>query len=191
MFVKYAKRCNAYAKPNPINASLALTIPKQMSCQPTVSSIKAVILNHNAHLLQHTVLLATLPEPPLLPHLRPRNRLHTRRLRMIRLLAPPLASRLNIPSGRTATTQSHLYQPRENRKRARNPHEHEKRRPNLCANIQFRLFSDRVTEDDEHDGCDDGCDCDDERVEEGEDCDGEREPAGEDGEGHEEDENEG
>jgi hypothetical protein len=154
--------------------------------QSPVSSIKAEYLNHNdVVLLKHIILLATLPEPFLPLHrLWRSNGMHARSAAMIRLLATPLPACLNIPPGRTATTQSHLNQPRENCERARNPHEHKQRDANLSANIQFSLPSNSVAEDDEHDGRDDGCYGDDERVEESKNGDGEGEPACEDGEGH-------
>jgi hypothetical protein len=110
---------------------------------------------------------------------------------MIRLLAASLASRLDIPPRRTAATETCLHQPRENGESARDPHEDEDRYADLCANVEFSHASNSIAENDEHDGCDDGRDGDDESVEEGEDGDGEGEPAREDRERHEEDEHKG
>jgi hypothetical protein len=142
----------------------------------------------------HTRLLATLPKalPPRFLHLRTgRCRMHIRQRTMIRLLAPPLSTRLYIPATRAAATQSHLYQPCEDRERASNPHEDKDSDADLRANVQLCHASDSVAEDDEHDGCDNRCGGDDEGVEERKDRDGEGEPAREDGDGHEEDEDEG
>jgi hypothetical protein len=132
-------------------------------------------------------LLAPLPEALLFRFRCLRTRRHT----LIRLLTPPLAPRLHISATRTATTQPRLHQPRENRKRRRDPHEHKQRYADFRANVDFADARDGVAEDDEHDGCDDGCDGDDECVEEGENGGEQGEPAREDGEGHEEDEDGG
>jgi hypothetical protein len=81
-----------------------------------------------------------------------------------------------------------LYQPRENCKCARDPHEDEDCDSDLRANVQLRYASNCIAEDD--DCRDNGGGGDDERIKEGENGDGEREPACEDGDGHQEDEDE-
>jgi hypothetical protein len=156
-------------------------------------SIHAVNFNHNDLLLQLRTLLVTLVEAllPRLLYLGRSHRLHASRCSRIRLLATPLATRLDVSPRRTAAAKTHLHQPRKDGECASDPHEDEKRRAYRRANVELFHLSDSVAEDDEHDGCDDGCDGDDEGVEEGEDGDGEREPACEDGDGHEEDEDEG
>lgn len=110
---------------------------------------------------------------------------------MICLLTAPLPPCLDIPPARTATAQTHLHQPSKNGEPASDPHEHKERDSNRGTNIQLLDASDGIAEDDEHDGCDDGCSRNDEGVEECDDGDGEGEPAREDGNGHQEDEDEG
>ena len=107
------------------------------------------------------------------------------------LLVAPLAPCLDIAATGTAAAQPHLHQPREDCKSAGDPHEYEHRGSNFRTDIKLRDFRDGVAEDDEHDGCEDGCDGNEERVEEGEDGDGEGEPAREDRQRHDEDEDEG
>ena len=107
------------------------------------------------------------------------------------LLVAPLAPCLDIAATGTAAAQPHLHQPRKDGHRTRNPHECKHCDSNLGADVQFRHATNSVAEDDEHDGCEDGCDGNEERVEEGEDGDGEGEPAREDRQRHDEDEDEG
>jgi hypothetical protein len=129
----------------------------------------------NTLYFQWAQFLATLPKAllPLCLDLRvPSRWVHILQLTPIRLFAPPLTSRLNIPPRRTAATQAHLHQPGENSKRARDPHEDKDGGANFRANVEFRHATNSVAEDDEHDGCNDGCDGDDERVKEREDGDG-------------------
>jgi hypothetical protein len=130
-------------------------------------------------------LLATLPETLLSRSICILSGgMHTRQRTVIGFLTASLPACLDIPSTRTAATQSHLDQPREDGKRACDPHEDKDRDANFGANVEFHHASNRVAEDDEHDGCDDEC------VEESEDGDRKGEPVREDGDGHEEDEDE-
>lgn len=139
------------------------------------------------HLLRHSTLLPSLPKPLLPPtiYLWTSNRMHVPRGTIIRLLTAPLATRLHIPTTRTAAQQPHLYQPREDSKRRGDPHEDEQRDANLRTNVQLRHPSNSVAEDDEHDGRDDGAAGCEERGDEDEDRYREIAPAGVDGEGYE------
>ena len=112
-------------------------------------------------------------------------------IHLIRLLAPPLPPRPHIPATRAAAAQTCLDEPGEDCERGRRPHEAEEVVSYLGADIDFGDAGDDVSEDDEHDGCDDGGGSAEEGVDEGEEGDGEGPPAGEEGDGDEEHEDEG
>lgn len=107
------------------------------------------------------------------------------------LLVAPLTSGLDVSSAGAAAAQSHLHEPRENGEGAGYPHECEHSGADRSADVQFGHATDSIAEDDEHDGCENGGDGDEEGVEECEDGYGESEPAGKNGEGHDKDEYEG
>lgn len=110
---------------------------------------------------------------------------------MVCLLVSSLLALLDVSPRRTAAAETHLYEPSEYGESARYPHEGEQGDANFRLDIQLSHTTNSVAEDDEHDGCDDGGDRYEERVEEGEDSNDEGEPARIDGNGHDEDEDEG
>lgn len=142
--------------------------------------------------------LTTLPESIFLlgrrltsRHLRVPRSSRLRAIDLVRLLTSSLLSLLYISPAGTATAKSSLHQPGKDGKRTSHPHERKQSLAYFGANVQFCHRTNSITEDDEHDGCDDGRGSDQEGIEKGEDGDGEGEPAREDGQRHEEDEDEG
>lgn len=83
---------------------------------------------------------------------------------LIGLLVPPFPSTSHISTTRATATEPCLNQPRKNCKRAGRPHEAEESIANGRADIQLANAADDIPEDDEHDGCYDGCGGDEEGV---------------------------
>jgi len=98
-------------------------------------------------------------------------------IHMIGLLTSSLFALSDVSPRRTATAETHLYQPSEDGKRTCNPHERKQRCSDIRMEIYLRHTTDSIAKDDEHDGSDNGSYSDEEGVEKGEDGDDEGEPS--------------